>query len=1075
MNFKSKLSLATILVLFSACGGGGAVVVPISNSTPKTTPISSPNQVTPKPINPVPSNPDLNNPNKPEPSVPSPVEPIPNKPEPSIPNLVEPNLPNTNEPNLVLNLVNTNINKAEIKETYTNLPSIKIENKVELSTKLTSENKEAVEIFSKLYDSSLKTFSVANNVSNYESSNDKANINDVNSRAEAKQSSYGFSPNWNQGFLGNGIIIGINDSGTNDLTNVLFNEHYDYINNTNDKWNSLDNRLNNDNFKSKAYSSSFLKDSNNNPILHGKNVMDTASLIANKIKFANIVSPISEDEKGDKINLAATIDALSNSGVRFFNQSYEYHELDNSSPNTGVFYTAIMKNNALVFNAAGNVIDNINKPFTTHALPTDSPLRKGWVIVLGYKTDAARLDEIGKHFYITDNDGFVKEVYHHGNTCKKYGWDDCISAPFVINGHQGTSYSAPATASVAALIYEKYPWMSNDNIKESLFTTAFKVTSSTSTEDEIKARFGVGILNPARAMNGVAEFRKDFYANVDLDNLYVFSNNIKGSYGLIKDGIGTLVLSGDNTFTGASEIKNGTLWLAGKKNQAHFTNTNGILRLSNTIVSGITNNSVLVNEGVTLGSLTLGANSKIYSNLGESFRVLGNAKLDGEFNLVGVKSGVNIVQGQNVDILTAKSIEDRFKSVQSLVTFLEINEPIYANDKVSVMVKRIDLDKANDLNDFAKKNYQLLFTQLDNYLDYESKKQDKTSNDLAYNKINLDGALSEAEYNLKRADLFYANVLNTTKDKLEENTNKLFATDFYKNSLMNIARVKNIHASALKNNFNIEQSFGHNSIDDLKANSSKTLISNALIKDDLKLAFGFVYDSVNMYNDNFKNDAKTIGLKANLTYDLSNLVISNNLSYLNTLNKTQRFDNFARFYDNSLAYSLKLSYKLHSDGFVSNLFEPYIAINGIYSRQNSFNERGNEFSVGLDSFNKFYSYVNLGFNLNTYFDNLSLSVGTDIEYNFYKDYSLKGRNLNYLNKIEISDGFYKNLVSNANIGIEYLFNNQLKMIMNYKLSYMYNNNSTNKEKHFDFSTDFDKAKNLKNYTNEFMFGINYIF
>ncbi|MBT0879353.1 S8 family serine peptidase [Campylobacter sp. 2018MI01] len=987
MNFK--LSLIASIFLLSACGGGGEA----NTQTPNIK--SSQDTSTSRPY----------------------------KPTAKVST-------NENFQNIVEN--------AKITSDYSNLPVINIPKKTDIATRLNTKTDTAtISVFAKLYDTNLSTFQSANNPSNYS--------NKEVSRSNNNQTSYGFSPNWNQGFLGKGIIIGVNDSGTDDLKNVLVNKHFDYKKTNQTKWNSLANRIDDDNFISKNYSNSILKDSNNSPILHGKNVMNTANTIASEIKFANIVNPISKSEIGDDINLAATIDALSNSGVRFFNQSYEYSNLDYSSPNTGIFYTAIMKNNALVFNAAGNITDNINKPFTTHAIPLDSPLRKGWVIVLGYKTNAARVDEYGKHFYIQDNDGAIKEVFHHGNTCKKNGWDDCISAPFEINGVEGTSYSTPITASVAALIYEKYPWMSNDNIKESLFTTAFKVTSTTNNADDIKARFGVGILNPTRAMNGVAEFRKDFYANVDLDNLYVFSNNIKGDFGLIKDGIGTLVLSGDNTFKGNSEIKNGTLWLTGKKNQAHFTNTNGVLRVSNTTASGITNNSVLINEGLTLGSLELGANSKIYSNLGESFRVLGNAKLDGEFNLVGVKSGANITQGQNVDILTARSIENRFKSVQSLVTFLEINEPTYTNNKVSVMVKRIDLNKINNLNDFASKNYQLLFNQLDNYLEYEVGKRDKTSDDLAYNNINLDGYLSEAEYNLRRADLFYASILNTTQDELAKNTNKLFANDLYDNSLMNIAKVKSIQANDLKDDFNIEQSYKYNKINSLKESSNETLISNALIKDDFKFALGFVYNNSNIYNDDFKNNARTLGLIANANFNLDDFYINNKLSYINTLNKTERFGNYAKFYDNSLAYTLKFAYKL-------NDFYPFVALNGIFYTQNSFNALGNDFSVSVNSFKKFFTYSNIGLEYKKNLNYLNLLAGVDLEYNFYKHYLLKAKNISYQNSIDISNGFSKKLLTNINLGLGYSFNDRLNLGINYKLNY---------------------AKDY--FANKFMLGINYNF
>ena len=145
----------------------------------------------------------------------------------------------------------------------------------------------------------------------------------------------------------------------------------------------------------------------------------------------------------------------------------------------------------------------------------------------------------------------------------------------------GSSYAAPRVTMAAALVYEKYPWMTNDQIRQTLFTTTDKMELDKDPDDEntteVEARnvtrypdskYGWGMLNTERALKGPGAFMKyskygydssTFKADVPAMTTSYFDNNIYGDGGLQKRGFGTLHLTGNNTFSGGSIVRQGTL------------------------------------------------------------------------------------------------------------------------------------------------------------------------------------------------------------------------------------------------------------------------------------------------------------------------------------------------------------------------------------------------------------------------------------------------------------------------------------------------------------------------------------
>jgi len=153
-----------------------------------------------------------------------------------------------------------------------------------------------------------------------------------------------------------------------------------------------------------------------------------------------------------------------------------------------------------------------------------------------------------------------------GNTAK---W--CVGAivntkvPSVHNQDEfewfgGTSGAAPTVTGVAALVWEAYPWMSANNVQQTVLTTATDIG-----EPGVDPVYGWGLVNARKAIDGPAQFISDdfmrihgFTANFEGESR-PFYNDISGEGWLRKLGTGTLTLTGNNTYTGGTVVEGGTL------------------------------------------------------------------------------------------------------------------------------------------------------------------------------------------------------------------------------------------------------------------------------------------------------------------------------------------------------------------------------------------------------------------------------------------------------------------------------------------------------------------------------------
>ena len=326
--------------------------------------------------------------------------------------------------------------------------------------------------------------------------------------------------------------------------------------------------------------------------------------IKGKVKDEN-----GENVDGVLINISsedydAAFGKFGNQNVKVFNQSlgdekdYDDNYWESHSPSNRVFSNnkkeleyfkeKIENNGGLFVWAAGNHADSDKSKDQVAGIESAFPnylndLEKGWISVVGVN---------GKERIVTEENstkpGNKYNILGSGNQKlsiageKTKWWTISARDIFVTKTEKdgtsykfGSSYAAPRVSKAAALVAEKFPWMTTDQVRRTLFTTTDKMELTEDpkslSEDERRnkigtpdIRYGWGMLNQDRALKGPGAFiktnnfseteNKDFIANIPNGVTSTFENDIWGDGSLEKIGEGTLVLKGNNTYTGGSLV-----------------------------------------------------------------------------------------------------------------------------------------------------------------------------------------------------------------------------------------------------------------------------------------------------------------------------------------------------------------------------------------------------------------------------------------------------------------------------------------------------------------------------------------
>ncbi len=203
----------------------------------------------------------------------------------------------------------------------------------------------------------------------------------------------------------------------------------------------------------------------------------------------------------------------------------------------------------------------------------------------------------------------------------------------------GTSMAAPHVAGSVAVLMERFPYLNGAQVADVLKTTATDMGAP-----GIDALYGWGMINLGKAINGPGmlvteqdipeEFRvngaygspqfvvdlpgvgavldkgkpTERVCSSDLCGLDFWSNDISGHGGLTKQGIGTLVLTGNNTYAGPTLVNQGRLAVNGSITSAVSVQNGGIVGGSGTVGSLTARHGGTVAPGNSIGTLNVAGN-----------------------------------------------------------------------------------------------------------------------------------------------------------------------------------------------------------------------------------------------------------------------------------------------------------------------------------------------------------------------------------------------------------------------------------------------------------------------------------
>ena len=432
-----------------------------------------------------------------------------------------------------------------------------------------------------------------------------------------------------------------------------------------------------------------------------------------------------KSNKGDEFT--AMLQLNETHGVQIFNNSWGYtpdaNESDNQWLNTAIKHTPdgdtknskhpqvraihelIVNKDALLIHATGN--ETKETTYGERLAPELNPIfKKGFLAVSSPREDFA-----------------------HANYCGQAAtW--CLAAPSTSYSHnnegklefyKGTSPATARVTGTALLVKGAYPWMKNENLVQTLLSTAqdfdeIKERSATylslvpvkkseindkqpiyettddkgnkiilqkaetpwqerSTIDNIGGKnitwqTGWGLLDTVAATQGYGGFYWDGVV-LDVsgkDTVSVFSNNIKGKYGFTKAGDGKLVLTGDNRYQGETIIQNGILEINGNNASSAINLTGGELTGYGTTGSIKQTGGAVNNEGNLSihGTYTMDGNSTFKAKFGNLLTVTEKATLDGTLDLYDeIQDGLIKETGSKTTVLRAGELSGKFDKVKS--------------------------------------------------------------------------------------------------------------------------------------------------------------------------------------------------------------------------------------------------------------------------------------------------------------------------------------------------------------------------------------------------------------------------
>ena len=339
------------------------------------------------------------------------------------------------------------------------------------------------------------------------------------------------------------------------------------------------------------------------------------------------------------------------------------------------FRDAVENKGGLFVWAAGND-ENKNASLEAGLPYFDNKLEKGWISVVGVSPEKA-----GKYNVLDKLSKAGSEAAYWSISASERGVKKATALYTSVEIPIGSSFAAPKVTRAAALVYDKFDWMTANQIRQTLFTTTDKteLTQNPATMSEANLRnitmfpdstYGWGMLNEKRALKGPGAFMdiskygdtSIFKANLPAGKVSYFDNDIYGNGGLEKLGAGTLHLTGNNSFSGGSTVTTGTLEIHQIHSSPITVGSGGTLVLNPKAIVGYDNSGFSLIGTVDPQKITdSGIKVKNYGNVkfnGNTAIIGGDyVAYNGSNTQVGFKNSVKVlgtirIENANISILS---------------------------------------------------------------------------------------------------------------------------------------------------------------------------------------------------------------------------------------------------------------------------------------------------------------------------------------------------------------------------------------------------------------------------------------
>ena len=352
------------------------------------------------------------------------------------------------------------------------------------------------------------------------------------------------------------------------------------------------------------------------------------------------------------------------------------------------FRDAVENKGGLFIWSAGND-ENKNASLEAGLPYFDNKLEKGWISVVGVSPEKA-----GKYNVLDKLSKAGSEAAYWSISASERGVKKATALYTSVEIPIGSSFAAPKVTRAAALVYDKFDWMTANQIRQTLFTTTDKteLNQNPATMSEANLRnvtmfpdstYGWGMLNEKRALKGPGAFMdiskygdtSIFKANLPAGKVSYFDNDIYGNGGLEKLGAGTLHLTGNNSFSGGSTVTAGTLEIHQIHSSPITVGAGGTLVL---------NPKAIVGYDTSGFSLIGTVNPQEITHSGIKVKNYGNVKFNGNTAIIGgdyvAYNGSNTQVGfkNSVKVLGTIRIENANISILS-------NDYVTKNEIATVM------------------------------------------------------------------------------------------------------------------------------------------------------------------------------------------------------------------------------------------------------------------------------------------------------------------------------------------------------------------------------------------------------